>query len=74
MPLALVWEFETHHGEILKSGKKNKRERDQLPRAPSVGRRDSTRRVDDGRKSSRLLLATKMQGTNTSGGGGEPAL
>ena len=47
MLLALVLEFESHRGEILKLFAKNKK--DQLLRAPSVGRRNFTR-VDKGRK------------------------
>ena len=71
MLLVLVREFESRRREILHLFAKIKK--DQLLRAPSVGRHNSTR-VDEGRNSSNLL-AIKMQRTNRSGRGGEePAM
>ena len=67
MLLVLVREFESRRGEILNLYAKIKK--DQLLRAPSVGKHNSTR-VDEGRKSWNLL-AIKMQGTNRSGEGEE---
>ena len=64
MLLVLVRAFESRRGEILNLFAKTKK-KDQLLRAPSVGKHHSTR-VDEGRKSWNLL-AIKMQGTNRSG-------
>ena len=61
----LVREFESRCGEILKLFAKIKK--DQLLRAPSASKNSSTR-VDEGRKSWNLL-AIKMQGTNRCGMG-----
>ena len=49
MLLVLVREFESRRGEILNLFEKKKK-KDQLLRAPSLGKHDSTR-VDEGRKS-----------------------
>ena len=70
--LALVRELESRRGEISNLYAKIKK--DQLLRAPSVGKHNSTR-VDEGRKSWNLL-AIKKQGTNRSAGRGgeEPAM
>ena len=51
--------------------KKNNDKKDQLLRAPRVGKHNSTR-VDEGRKT-RNILAIKMQGTNRSGERGRRA-
>ena len=49
--LVLVGEFESSRGEILNLfAKKKRKKKDQLLRAPSVGKRNSTR-VDDARTS-----------------------
>ena len=58
--VVMVREFESRRGEILNLFAKIKK--DQLLRAPSVSKHNSTR-VDEGRKSG-YLLAIKMQGTN----------
>ena len=51
MLLVLVPEFESHRGEILNLfAKKKRKKKDQLLRAPSVGKRNSTR-ADEGRNS-----------------------
>ena len=73
MLLVLVSEFESRRGEILTifAEKKRRKKKDQLLRAPSVGKHNSTR-VDEGRKSSNII-AIKMQGTNRSGEGGRRA-
>ena len=73
--IVLVREFECRHGEILNLFVKIKIKKDQqLLRAPSVGKQNSTR--DDERRKSSNRLAIKMQGTNRSGKGGgeEPAM
>ena len=67
--IALVLEVESHRGEIYKK-KKSIIKKEQLLRAPSVGRRKSTR-VDEGRKG---LLAIKIQGTNHIGEGEESSM
>ena len=57
MLLVLVREFKSQHGEILNLFAKiirKRKEKDQLLRATSVGRHNSTR-VDEGRKSRNLL-------------------
>ena len=56
----MIREFESRRGEILNLFAKKKK--DQLLRAPSVGKHNSMR-VDEGRKG-RNLLAIKMRGTN----------
>ena len=69
----LVREFESRRGEILNLfPPPKKKDQQQLLRAPSVGEHSSAQ-VDEGRKSCNLL-AIKMQGTNRSGEGEEPAL
>ena len=68
MLLVLVREFESRRGEISKLFAKKKK--DQLLRAPSVGKHNSTR-VGKGRNSWNLI-AIKMQGTNRSGEGRRP--
>ena len=50
--LALILKFEYHRGEIVNLFAKI--EKDQLLRAPSVGRHNSTR-VDEGRRGGSLL-------------------
>ena len=65
MLLVLVREFESRRGEILTLFAKERKKKDQLLRAPGVGKHNSTR-VDEGRKSSNLP-AIKMNGTNRSG-------
>ena len=65
--IVLVLEFESRRGEILKLFPKIKK--DQLLRARSVGRHNSTR-VHEGRNSWNILVI-KMQGTNRSGERGE---
>ena len=51
MLLVLVREFESRRGDILNLfAKKKKKKRDELLRAPSVGKHNSTA-VDEGRKS-----------------------
>ena len=69
MLLVLVREFESRRGEILNLFAKIKK--DQLLKAPRVGKHNSTR-VDERRKSYNLL-AIKMQGTNRCGVGGRRA-
>ena len=70
MLLVLVREFESRRGEILNLFAKIKK-KDQLLRAPSVGKRNSTR-VDERRKSWNLL-AIKCKG-RTSWVGSEKSL
>ena len=60
-------EFESRRDQILNSFPQSKK--DQLLRAPSVGRHNSTR-VDEG-LNGRNILAMKMQVTNRTGEGGE---
>ena len=67
--IVLVLELESRRGEILHVSAKKK---DQLLRAPSVGRHDSTR-VNEATKSSNIL-AIKMQGTTRTGEGREGAM
>ena len=71
--LLVLLEFESHDGEILTLF--SIITKDQLLRAPSVSRRNSTLLVvDEGRKGW-SLLAIKKQGTNRSGEGvEEPAM
>ena len=60
--MGLVLEFESRRREILNLFAKMEKKKDQLLKAPSVGRHNLTR-VDEERKSCNLL-AIKMQGTN----------
>ena len=53
MLLVLVREFESRRGEILNLFAKKKKKKDQLLRAPSVGKHNSTR-VDEGGKKEEL--------------------
>ena len=66
--LVLTLEFESHLDGIVNLQKK-KRNRNQLRRAPSVGRRNSTR-VDE-RRNGLSLFAIKLQVTYRGGEGGE---
>ena len=53
MLLVLVREFESRRGGILNLFAKKKKKKDQLLRAPSVGKHNSTR-VDEGGKKEEL--------------------
>ena len=64
MLLVLIREFESRRGQILNLFAKKKK-KDQLLRAPSVGKKHNSTRVDEGRKSWNLL-AINLQGTNRS--------